>query len=129
MTTREPARKRVPVIVTAVPPVEFPCPGATFVGAGSRGVSSSESAAIGGAAHLVNFMGSDTVAGVRLANHYYNTKMAAFSIPAAEHSTVTAWGRDGEVDAYRNMLTQLAKPGKVVAVVSGVLVTRIRSVP
>jgi len=31
---------------------------------GSRGVSSQESAGIGGAAHLVNFMGSDTVVGV-----------------------------------------------------------------
>ena len=49
---------------------------------GSRGVSSQESAAIGGAAHLVNFMGSDTVAGVRLANKYYNCSMAGFSIPA-----------------------------------------------
>ncbi|MCC6572717.1 MAG: nicotinate phosphoribosyltransferase [Planctomycetes bacterium] len=85
---------------------------------GSRGVSSSESAAIGGAAHLVNFIGSDTVAGARLANQVYGAKMAAFSIPAAEHSTVTAWGREGEVDAYRNMLTQFAKPGKIVAVVS-----------
>jgi nicotinamide phosphoribosyltransferase len=31
---------------------------------GSRGVSSQESAMIGGAAHLVNFMGSDTIAGI-----------------------------------------------------------------
>lgn len=85
---------------------------------GSRGVSSSESAAIGGAAHLVNFRGSDTVVGTRLANEIYQAKMAAFSIPAAEHSTITAWGREREVDAYRNMLDQFAKPGKIVAVVS-----------
>ncbi len=85
---------------------------------GSRGVSSSESAAIGGAAHLVNFRGSDTVVGTRLANEIYGAKMAAFSIPAAEHSTITAWGREREVDAYRNMLDQFAKPGKIVAVVS-----------
>jgi nicotinamide phosphoribosyltransferase len=85
---------------------------------GSRGVSSQESAAIGGAAHLVNFMGSDTVAGVLTANRYYNEKMAAFSIPAAEHSTITSWGREREVDAYRNMLTQYAKPNGLLAVVS-----------
>lgn len=85
---------------------------------GSRGVSSRESAAIGGAAHLVNFMGSDTVVGVDLANAYYGADMAGFSIPAAEHSTITSWGRDGEVEAYENMLTQFAKPGSLVAVVS-----------
>ena len=85
---------------------------------GARGVSSQESAGIGGAAHLVNFMGSDTVAGVWTANKYYNSKMAGFSIPAAEHSSITSWGRKHEVDAYRNMLKQFAKPGALVAVVS-----------
>lgn len=85
---------------------------------GSRGVSSQESAMIGGAAHLVNFMGSDTVVGVLCANEYYNTPMAAFSIPAAEHSSITSWGRENEVEAYRNMLKQFAKPGALVAVVS-----------
>lgn len=85
---------------------------------GARGVSSHESAAIGGAAHLVNFMGTDTVAGVLAVRRYYAEKMAGFSIPAAEHSTMTSWGREREVDAYRNMLTQFAKPGSLVAVVS-----------
>lgn len=85
---------------------------------GSRGVSSQESAAIGGAAHLVNFMGSDTVQGVIMANRVYKTPMAAFSIPAAEHSTITSWGRRNEVEAYRNMLRNFAKPNAVVAIVS-----------
>ena len=85
---------------------------------GSRGVSSQESAMIGGAAHLVNFMGSDTVVGVRCANKFYNTPMAAFSIPAMEHSSVTSWGRENEVEAYRNMLQKTGKPGGLVACVS-----------
>lgn len=85
---------------------------------GSRGVSSQESAMIGGAAHLVNFMGSDTVVGVRCANKFYNTPMAAFSIPAMEHSSVTSWGRENEVEAYRNMIKKTAKPGGLVACVS-----------
>ncbi len=85
---------------------------------GARGVSSQESAAIGGAAHLVNFMGTDTVSGILYAREYYNAGIAGFSIPAAEHSTITSWGRAGEVDAYRNMLSQFAKPGSIVAVVS-----------
>jgi nicotinic acid phosphoribosyltransferase len=35
-----------------------------------------------------------------------------FSIPAAEHSTVTAWGRERERDAYRNFVEQYLGPGK-----------------
>jgi nicotinamide phosphoribosyltransferase len=85
---------------------------------GARGVSSLESAGIGGAAHLVNFMGTDTITGILFAREYYNAGVAGFSIPAAEHSTITSWGRDGEVDAYRNMLNNFATPGAVLAVVS-----------
>jgi nicotinamide phosphoribosyltransferase len=85
---------------------------------GARGVSSMESAGIGGAAHLVNFMGTDTITGVLFAREYYNAGIAGFSIPAAEHSTITSWGRDGEVNAYRNILDHFAKPGSILAVVS-----------
>jgi nicotinamide phosphoribosyltransferase len=85
---------------------------------GARGVSSAESAALGGAAHLVNFMGTDTVSGVLAARAHYGEPMAGYSIPAAEHSTITSWGREHEVDAYRNMLRQFARPGAIVAVVS-----------
>ena len=85
---------------------------------GARGVSSRESTGIGGAAHLVNFKGSDSVIGVFYANHYYHSDMAGFSIPAAEHSTITSYGRKGEADAYRNMLDHFAKPGNWLAIVS-----------
>jgi nicotinamide phosphoribosyltransferase len=85
---------------------------------GARGVSSRESAGIGGMAHLVNFQGSDTIEGVRFANHYYEHPMAAFSIPAAEHSTITMWGREREREAYRNMVQKFAKPGALFACVS-----------
>lgn len=85
---------------------------------GARGVSSHESAALGGMAHLVNFMGSDTVVALLAARKYYGADMAGFSIPAAEHSTITAWGREGETDAYANMLQQFGQAGKLLAVVS-----------
>jgi nicotinamide phosphoribosyltransferase len=61
---------------------------------------------IGGAAHLINFQGSDTIAGIWMANKYYHCNMAGFSIPAAEHSTMSMWGRENEVGAYRNMIAQ-----------------------
>ena len=54
---------------------------------GFRGVSSVESAGIGGAAHLaVGFMGTDTMQALEVAFNHYDEPMAGFSIPAAEHS-------------------------------------------
>ena len=85
---------------------------------GARGVSSMESAGVGGAAHLVNFMGTDNITGILYAREYYNAGVAGFSIPAAEHSTVTSWGRAGEVKAYSNMVAQFGKAGALLAVVS-----------
>eukprot|EP00301_Raphidiophrys_heterophryoidea_P019607 c4509_g1_i1.p1 GENE.c4509_g1_i1~~c4509_g1_i1.p1 ORF type:complete len:500 (+),score=122.61 c4509_g1_i1:54-1502(+) len=72
---------------------------------GFRGVSSVESAALGGAGHLVNFLGTDTMVALALANEYYSEPCAGYSIPASEHSTITSWGKDHELDAMRNMLT------------------------
>lgn len=83
---------------------------------GFRGVSSVETAGLGGAAHLVNFQGTDNLAGILCAQEHYGAEMPGISIPAAEHSTLTSWGRDHESDAYRNMLHQF--PTGFVAVVS-----------
>ena len=85
---------------------------------GARGVSSAESAALGGMAHLVNFRGTDTVEALIAARNFYGADMAGFSIPAMEHSTVTSWGRKGESAAYENMLDQYGKPGSLLACVS-----------
>ncbi len=71
---------------------------------GYRGSTSQESAAIGGAAHLVNFLGSDTIAGMELLREYYAGDDPAKSIPASEHSTITSWGEEHEADAFANML-------------------------
>jgi nicotinamide phosphoribosyltransferase len=85
----------------------------------ARGVSSCESAGVGGAAHLVNFMGTDTMVGALYAMKYYNeTEMVGFSVPASEHSTITSWGRNGELEAYRNMFTQFGGEYPIVSVVS-----------
>ena len=83
---------------------------------GFRGSTSVESASIGGAAHLVNFIGTDTMVAIETLAEYYDCDMAGFSIPASEHSTITSWGRDNEVDAFDNMITQF--PDGIVACVS-----------
>ncbi|WHI45331.1 nicotinate phosphoribosyltransferase [Microbulbifer sp. VAAF005] len=85
---------------------------------GARGASSEETAAIGGLAHLVNFQGTDTIAAVLAGRRYYAAPMAGFSIPAAEHSTMTSWGPEQEAKAYENMLTQFSGDNRLVAVVS-----------
>jgi nicotinamide phosphoribosyltransferase len=77
---------------------------------GYRGVSSSESAAIGGAAHLLNFKGTDTVASLEMIHDYYGGSYnEGFSIPASEHSTITSWGENNEMQAYLNMLKTYPK--------------------
>ncbi|QIV65759.1 nicotinamide phosphoribosyl transferase [Mesorhizobium phage Cp1R7A-A1] len=83
---------------------------------GARGTAANEQAGIGGAAHLVNFMGTDTVMGAYYAMKFYDCPMPGFSIPAAEHSTITSWGADREEAAYRNMLDRFGNG--LVAVVS-----------
>ena len=85
---------------------------------GARGTSSEESAMLGGMAHLVNFQGTDTLSGIIGARRYYGADMAGFSIPASEHSTMTSWQKEGEVDAYANMVKQFGEEGKIFAVVS-----------
>src|SRR5271156_1723597 len=83
---------------------------------GYRGVSSEESASIGAAAHLVNFSGTDTLMGIALLKDYYSaSEMPGFSVPASEHSTMTSWGQENEIDAYRNMLEKY--PTGIVSIV------------
>lgn len=85
---------------------------------GSRGVSSMEAAAFNGAAHLVNFLGSDTTVGIMAANIGYHEEMAGFSIPATEHSTTTSHGRHGEEDLVERMFEKFAKPDAIFATVA-----------
>ena len=67
---------------------------------GYRGVASEEQAQIGGAAHLLTFAGTDTVAGIRMLMKYYNTGVQGFSVPASEHSVMSIRGKSGERQAY-----------------------------
>jgi nicotinamide phosphoribosyltransferase len=78
---------------------------------GYRGVSSEESAGIGGAAHLVNFMGSDTIAALVLLQDWYNEPMAGYSIPATEHSIMCQRGESGELAMMERFLDTFGKGG------------------
>ena len=72
---------------------------------GFRGVSSVESAKIGGAAHLLSFSGSDNLAGSGMAINYYDAKKVyGLSVPATEHSICTLLGREGELEIFKHVL-------------------------
>ncbi len=84
---------------------------------GFRGVSSVESAKIGGAAHLINFSGSDNLAGSGMAINYYDAqKVYGLSIPATEHSICTLLGREGELEIFKHILRSF--PSGIIACVS-----------
>lgn len=85
---------------------------------GYRGVSSEESAGLGGAAELISFKGTDTIRGLLFARDYYGAKNAGFSIPATEHSVITAYGKANESKAYKRFLNEYGKPGTIIACVS-----------
>jgi nicotinamide phosphoribosyltransferase len=85
---------------------------------GGRGGSSEETIQIGAASHLVFFQGSDSISGVRAANFYYGTKggMAAFSVPATEHSVQCSYGPMRQHEYLANVIAT-AKPGSIVSIV------------
>lgn len=78
---------------------------------GYRGASSEETAAIGSAANLLCFKGTDTFAGLEMLTEYYGADMAGFSIHASEHSTIISWLKECERQAYENMLVQYGDRG------------------
>lgn len=85
---------------------------------GFRAVQSHESGGIGGAGHLVNFMGTDTFEALRACRKFYHEEMAGFSIPATEHSIATIYGRRGEHDYLDAVLSLIENGSPLAAVVS-----------
>ena len=85
---------------------------------GFRGVSSTESAGIGGSAHLVNFDGTDTLRGIEYSQFYYDYQSPVYgnSVPASEHSATIVWGEENEVEAYRHFMTRY--PEGLISIVS-----------
>jgi nicotinamide phosphoribosyltransferase len=88
---------------------------------GARGVSSRESAGLGGAAHLATgAMGTDTITGALFANKYYKSPMSAFSVFATEHSIMTMRGKEGELKTVNDLIDEFGGvgPGTIVSIVS-----------
>lgn len=80
---------------------------------GQRGTTCGEQAEIGGCAHTVNFMGSDTVEGIVASNFYYKNKMSAYSVYATEHSVQCSFGpsRENAIEYIRHQLKKVKELG------------------
>ena len=61
----------------------------------------------------MNFNQSDTVPGILAAKKFYNAVSPSNSGPNSEHAGFTAWGRDHEADAMRNMMEKFRSAGVV----------------
>lgn len=76
---------------------------------GYRGVSSDESGGTGGGGHLAIFLGTDTVQAIMFLAKYYtngNLDGIGYSVPATEHSIMTALGKEGEPQVVENLLNE-----------------------
>jgi nicotinamide phosphoribosyltransferase len=76
-----------------------------------RSVTGMEQAGYGGAAHLINFKGTDTVPALKYAKMLYGANLAtlAFSVPASEHQIMTADGKLGEPAIVGRLLKKYPK--------------------
>ncbi|MDE1856793.1 MAG: nicotinate phosphoribosyltransferase [Candidatus Micrarchaeota archaeon] len=69
------------------------------------GVSSNETSAIAGAAHLLSFRTTDSVAAIELLKRYYHYKGGIFtSVPGTEHISITTWGKTNEEKAMGELM-------------------------
>ena len=85
---------------------------------GSRGATSEESSALGGLGHLAHFVGSDNIPAVRLANRVYNIPMSGYSVSATEHSVMTAWTKEHELESFEYLIENMAPRNGILSVVA-----------
>ncbi len=86
-----------------------------------RGMSGLEDAASSGAAHLLSFVGTDTVPAIDFLERYYGAdsdeEMVGVSVPATEHSVMCMGGMKDEIGTFERLITEIC-PAGIVSVVS-----------
>lgn len=83
-----------------------------------RGMSGLEDAVLSGMGHLTQFSGTDTIPAILAAVKYYGADLSCGgSVPATEHSVMSAGSQDGELETFRRLLTEVYPTG-VVSIVS-----------
>jgi nicotinamide phosphoribosyltransferase len=86
-----------------------------------RGLSGLHDAHSSGAGHLLSFVGTDTVPAIDYLENYYHAdperEIVGTSVPATEHSVMSMGTKDGEIETFRRLITELYPTG-VVSIVS-----------
>jgi nicotinamide phosphoribosyltransferase len=83
-----------------------------------RGMPGPEAAILSGMGHLTQFSGTDTIPAILAANKYYGADLSCGgSVPATEHSVMSAGGKEDELGTFRRLLTEVYPTG-IVSVVS-----------
>lgn len=86
-----------------------------------RGMSSLESAVLSGMGHLLYFTGTDTIPAIDALEHYYNAdadkELIGGSVPATEHSVMCSGAKDGELETFKRLITEIY-PNGIVSIVS-----------
>ncbi|MFT3946219.1 MAG: nicotinate phosphoribosyltransferase [Agriterribacter sp.] len=86
-----------------------------------RGMSSFESAVISGMGHLTSFSGTDTVPAIDALEQYYHAdaekELVGGSVAATEHSVMCSGSKDGELETFKRLITEVY-PSGIVSIVS-----------
>lgn len=77
----------------------------SFLDFSGRGVESYDASAIGTAAFLTSFQGTDTVAGVYYAYENYGNEICGNSVAATEHSVMTSYGKENEKLSFKRLVS------------------------
>lgn len=83
---------------------------------GLRGGMFKEATSIGGAAHLINFNGTDNLPAIELINDYYGGRYYGGSVWATEHSVATVWGINKEPEYIKAQLSR-SDPSATISIV------------
>src|SRR5690606_10387696 len=74
-----------------------------------------EASTTSGAGHLLSFAGTDTIPAIAYHEAYYNAdiekELVGSSIPATEHSVMSAYGRADEFELFKHLMTNVYPKG------------------
>lgn len=86
-----------------------------------RGMSSLESSILSGMGHLLSFTGTDTIPAIDALEYYYGAdsdkELIGGSVPATEHSVMCSGSKDGEIETFKRLITEVY-PSGIVSIVS-----------
>lgn len=85
-----------------------------------RGMPGPDASAVSGAGHLTSFLGSDTCISIPWIKAHYpvpDNCMLATSVPATEHSVMSAGSQEEELETYRRLIEDLYPTG-IMSIVS-----------